>query len=60
MKEVPLCAITDEVVGKVFRVEGVGAGMRRCVICTKLFTRGAAAEHAKVTCYPENRNLHQA
>jgi len=49
MTNASLAARIDKV-GKVFRVE---EGMRRrCMVCEKLFTRQAATEHAKVTCYP--------
>jgi len=38
--------------GKVFRIE---QGMRRCMVCEKLFTRDSAAEHANVACRPEKQ-----
>ena len=40
-----------EVVGKLFVVVN---GMRRCLICDRVFTREAAAEHAGITCFPRS------
>jgi hypothetical protein len=40
---------TDQI-AKVFVV--VSQDVRRCLVCEKLFTRRAAAEHATVDCYP--------
>lgn len=39
---------TDQI-GKVF--VAVGRNVLRCLVCEKLFTRRAAAEHAKVACH---------
>ncbi len=44
---------TDRV-GKVFVV--VGHGMRRCLICDRVFMRRSAVEHADVVCYPQERD----
>jgi len=40
----------DEQIGKVFRA--VASNLRQCLVCEQLFTRRAAAEHAKVNCCP--------
>ena len=40
----------DERVGKVFVT--LRDGMRRCLVCERLFTRQAAAEHTLTPCYP--------
>jgi len=40
----------DDQIGKVFFA--VGRDVRQCLVCGELFTRTAAAKHAKVDCYP--------
>jgi hypothetical protein len=40
----------DEHTQKLFSV--LAEGMRRCLICEGMFSRRAAAEHAKIVCYP--------
>jgi hypothetical protein len=45
-------AMADKV-GKVFRVEH---GMRRCMVCEGLFTRGESQEHAETPCYPDRND----
>ena len=42
----------DEAVGKVFIVVG---GMRRCLICERVFTPRKAAAHAVVVCRHQQR-----
>ena len=37
-------------IGKVFVV--LSQDMRQCLICERVFTRRASAEHAKTICYP--------
>jgi hypothetical protein len=41
-------------VGKVF--VALSDGMRLCLICEGVFTRQAAAEHARTVCYPLERD----
>ncbi len=51
---------TDKV-GKVYRAELDARGrctLRRCLVCDELFSREAAAEHAKVTCYPKPTDVY--
>ena len=38
-------------VGKVFVV--MAGGMRQCLVCDRILTRQASAEHARVECRPE-------
>jgi hypothetical protein len=40
----------DDRIGKVFFA--VGRDVRQCLVCGELFTQRAAADHAKVDCYP--------
>ena len=40
----------DDQIGKVFFA--VGRDVRQCLVCGELFTQRAAADHAKVDCYP--------
>ena len=39
----------DDQIGKVFFA--VSSDVRQCLVCGKLFSRKAAAEHAEVDCY---------
>ena len=43
-------AIRTDVVGKPFLVTNLL--MRECLVCGQTFTSRAAAEHAKIICYP--------
>jgi len=43
-----------DLVGKVYAV--LHQNVRRCLICDRLFTRHAAAEHAGTVCHPQERD----
>ena len=42
-------ASSTDRVGKAFKVE---QGLRKCVVCERLFTREASQQHAEVACRP--------